>query len=117
MISEPPAVIATESPLVETQGLTKRYGSVLALDDLTLNLKPGVIGIVGANGAGKSTLIKILLGLLHPTSGSVSLLGYDVLIRGPEVRQYIGYMPEHDCLPLDVSANDFVAHMAQISGL
>jgi ABC-2 type transport system ATP-binding protein len=104
--------------LVETRGLTKRYGKdVLALDALSVQVQPGVTGLVGANGAGKSTLIKILLGLLPPTSGSASMLGYDVLTQGPQVRQYLGYMPEHDCLPPDVSATEFVAHMARINGL
>ena len=104
--------------LVETQSLTKRYGAaVLALDSLTVEIHPGVTGLVGANGAGKSTLIKILLGLLAPTSGTARMLGYDVQTQGPEVRQYVGYMPEHDCLPPDVSATEFVSHMAKINGL
>ena len=103
--------------LLRTQGLTKRYGDVVALDALDLELSPGVIGLVGANGAGKSTLIKLLLGLLEPTGGSVEVLGYDALRDGPTLRQYIGYMPEHDCLPNDVSATEFVSHMAQVSGL
>jgi ABC-2 type transport system ATP-binding protein len=104
-------------PLLSTDALTKRYPGVMALDNLTIELEPGIIGLVGANGAGKSTLIKILLGLLPATSGSATLLGYDVVREGPELRQYVGYMPEHDCLPVDVSATEFVAHMAQISGL
>ncbi|MCK9518785.1 MAG: ABC transporter ATP-binding protein, partial [Dehalococcoidia bacterium] len=103
--------------LLETRALTKRYPSVTALDNLDLELEPGIIGLVGANGAGKSTLIKILLGLLEPTSGSAQLLGLDVVAQGPELRQFVGYMPEHDCLPLDMTATDFVSHMAQISGL
>jgi ABC-2 type transport system ATP-binding protein len=108
----------TNQPLVETRELTKLYGSrVLALDSLSITLNDGVIGLVGANGAGKSTLLKILLGLLEPTSGSASLLGYDVRSSGPAFRQYVGYMPEHDCLPTDLNATDFVSHMAQIGGL
>lgn len=105
-------------PLLETRELTKRYGpTVTALDALSLSLEPGVIGLVGANGAGKSTLIKILLGLLEPTSGSAQVLGYDVASQGTDLRQFVGYMPEHDCLPNDVSATEFVAHMAQVNGL
>lgn len=103
--------------LVRTVGLTKRYARVTALDALDLELEPGIIGLVGANGAGKSTLIKLLLGLLEPTSGSGEVMGLDVLRQGPELRQFVGYMPEHECLPTDVSATEFVAHMAQISGL
>ena len=105
-------------PLLATRDLTKRYGEhVTALDGLNLELEPGIIGLVGANGAGKSTLIKILLGLLPPTSGSATVLDLDVDRQGPELRQFVGYMPEHDCLPGDVSATEFVAHMAQVNGL
>ncbi len=105
-------------PLLTTDRLTKRYGtSVTALDSLSLELEPGVIGLVGANGAGKSTLIKILLGLIPATSGTASLFGMDIVEQGPGLRQFVGYMPEHDCLPTDISATEFVAHMAQVSGL
>jgi len=102
---------------IRTVSLTKRFARVMALDGLDLELEPGIIGLVGANGAGKSTLIKILLGLLQPTSGSGEVMGFDVFRQGPELRQFVGYMPEHDCLPTEVSATEFVAHMAQISGL
>ncbi len=104
-------------PLVSTQQLTRRYGQVVALDELTLEVEPGIIGLVGANGAGKTTLIKILLGLLAPTSGSATVLDMDVGRNGPRIRQFVGYLPEHDCLPPDQSATEFVAHMARISGL
>jgi ABC-2 type transport system ATP-binding protein len=103
--------------LIETHALTKRYPAVTALDALDIEVEPGIIGLVGANGAGKSTLIKILLGLVPATSGSATLLGYDVVAQGPELRQFVGYMPEHDCLPVDVTATEFVAHMAQVNGL
>jgi ABC-2 type transport system ATP-binding protein len=106
-----------ESPLIRTTALSKRYGNVVALDGLELELRAGVIGLVGANGAGKSTLIKLLLGLLEPSSGSAEVLGFDTGRQGPELRQYVGYMPEHDCLPGDVSATEFVSHLAQVSGL
>jgi len=104
--------------LVETRGLTKRYGrGVLALDSLTVQIGEGVTGLVGANGAGKSTLIKLLLGLLEPTSGDAKLLGFDVARQGPVLRQFVGYMPEHDCLPPDVNATEFIIHMARVNGL
>ena len=103
--------------LISARELTKHYPGVHALDGLTLDIEPGIIGFVGANGAGKSTFIRILLGLLAPTSGSVSVLGWDVRADPIEIRRAVGYMPEHDCLPLDVSGTDFVAHMGQVSGL
>ena len=105
------------SRLIEIESLTKRYGRVTALTDLSLSLREGLIGLVGANGAGKSTLLKILLGLLEPTAGTARVLGFDVGRQGRDLRQFVGYMPEHDCLPLDLNATEFVAHMAQIAGL
>ncbi len=103
--------------LIRTDGLTKRFGAVTAVEELTLEVEPGVTGLVGANGAGKSTLLKILLGLLPATSGSAAVLGLDVTRDGPAIRERVGYMPEHDCLPPDVSATEFVVHMARMSGL
>ena len=105
-------------PLIATRSLTKRYpGGVTALDDLTVELEPGIIGLVGANGAGKSTLLRILLGLLAPTAGEASVLGHDVRSQGSMLRRFVGYMPESDCLPPDVTAADFVGQMARLSGL
>ena len=104
--------------LISIRNLTKRYGSsVTALDGLTVEIEPGIVGLVGSNGAGKSTLLKILLGLLAPTSGEATVLDLDVRTRGTDIRQRVGYMPEHDCLPPDATATDFVSHMALISGL
>jgi ABC-2 type transport system ATP-binding protein len=104
-------------PFISATALTVRYPGLVALDGLTIDLDPGVIGLVGANGAGKTTLIKVLLGLRRPDSGGATVLGFDVDREGPLLRQHVGYMPEHDCLPPDVSAADFVAHMARVSGL
>jgi ABC-2 type transport system ATP-binding protein len=103
--------------LIETRALTKQYPRVRALDTLTVDVEPGIVGLVGANGAGKSTLIKILLGLLQPTSGGVRVLGLDPARQSEEVRARVGYMPEHDCLPPDLVAAEFVTHMARMSGL
>ncbi|MFC7469316.1 ATP-binding cassette domain-containing protein [Actinomadura keratinilytica] len=88
-----------------------------ALDRLTMDVGPGVTGLVGSNGAGKSTLIKILLGLAPATEGRAEVLGLDVSTHGGAIRERVGYMPEHDCLPPDVSATEFVVHMARMSGL
>jgi len=104
--------------VIETTALTKRYpGPVTALDALTVTVAPGITGLVGANGAGKSTLIKILLGLLRPTSGQARVLGGDCVRDGERIRALTGYMPEHDCLPPDVTATEFVTHLGRMSGL
>ncbi|SDH51828.1 ABC-2 type transport system ATP-binding protein [Sinosporangium album] len=103
--------------ILTTEGLTKRFPQVTALDRLSVNVGPGVTGLVGANGAGKSTLIKILLGLVEPTEGTGRVLGMDIATQGPEIRRVTGYMPEHECLPPDISATEFVVHMGQMSGL
>ena len=104
--------------VIEALGLTKRYGAtVTALDELTVTVEPGVTGLVGANGAGKSTLLKILLGLLEPTSGRAAVFGRDCVTDGFAIRTLTGYMPEHDCLPSDVTATELVTHLGRMSGL
>jgi ABC-2 type transport system ATP-binding protein len=103
--------------LIRTHHLSKRFGDVTAVDDLTVDVAPGVVGLVGANGAGKSTLLKVLLGLMPATSGKAEVLDLDVAGDGTSIRERVGYMPEHDCLPPDVSATEFLVHMARMSGL
>ncbi|WP_035847096.1 ABC transporter ATP-binding protein [Kitasatospora azatica] len=103
--------------MIRTEALTKRFPAVTALDQLTVEVGQGVVGLVGANGAGKSTLIKILLGLAPATSGRGEVLGLDIATQGSAIRERVGYMPEHDSLPPDVSATEFVVHMARMSGL
>ncbi|MCD7440138.1 ABC transporter ATP-binding protein [Streptomyces lincolnensis] len=103
--------------MIATESLSKRFPRVTALDRLSVDVGPGVTGLVGANGAGKSTLIKILLGLSPATEGRAEVLGLDVATKGGDIRERVGYMPEHDCLPPDVSATEFVVHMARMSGL
>ncbi|MCY1143007.1 ABC transporter ATP-binding protein [Actinoplanes sp. Pm04-4] len=104
--------------IIATQSLTKTYnGGVTALSELTVDVEAGVIGLVGANGAGKSTFIKIMLGLTAPTSGDVRVFGLDPVTETDQVRARVGYMPENDCLPPDVSAAEFVTHLGRLSGL
>ncbi len=103
--------------LIRLDALTKRYGPVTALEDLTLELEPGIIGLVGSNGAGKSTLIRILLGLIPPTAGRAFVMDRDVTREGTAVRAMVGYMPEHDALAPDLPATELVTHMAELSGL
>ena len=102
--------------LMTLSGVTKRYATTVALDEVDLSFAEGITGLLGENGAGKSTTIKILLGLIPPTSGSARVLGEDVT-RNPLVRSRLGYMPEHDCLPFEAPAAEFLCHMAEVSGL
>ena len=81
--------------MIEIIGLTKKYGSFTALDDLHLQIDPGVVfGFVGSNGAGKSTTFSILSTLLAPTSGKAFVNGVNVVENPAEVRKYLGYMPD-----------------------
>ena len=102
--------------LLVADRLTKKYRDVLALNDVSFTIPEGITGILGENGAGKSTAIKIFLGLVHPTSGTATVLGENASTH-LSVRGRVGYMPEHDCLPSQVSAAEFLTHMAEVSGL
>jgi ABC-2 type transport system ATP-binding protein len=108
--------IGNVETLLTAEHLTKHYKDVVALNDVSFGVSEGITGILGENGAGKSTAIKIFLGLLRPTSGSAIILGEDAS-ESVAVRSRLGYMPEHDCLPSNVSAAEFLTHMAEVSGL
>jgi len=109
--------MATSGALLRTRGLTKRYPSVTAVDHLDLEVPRGRVGLVGANGAGKTTLFRMMLGLSHPSEGSLEVCGLDVAADPIGARSRLGYMPEHDCLPLDQTAADVVATFGELSGL
>jgi ABC-2 type transport system ATP-binding protein len=105
------------APLLRTRGLTKRYPAVTAVEGLDVEVPPGRVGLVGANGAGKTTLFRMMLGLSHPTEGGLEVCGVDVAADPIGARRQLGYMPEHDCLPLDQTAADVVASFGELSGL
>ena len=110
-----PARVA--SPLFRADSVTRRFGDVTALSDLSVDLFPGAIGLVGPNGSGKTTLLRLLMGLIAPDSGTLTVLGHDPLREPLRVRELVGYMPEHDCLMPDLTGIGFVAHMGRVSGL
>ena len=103
--------------IIETRGLVMQFTSTRALDALDVSIPNGVTGLVGANGAGKTTLISLVLGLLRPTTGSITVLGLDPERDGPELRAMIGYGPERNVFPDDLQAYDFVRHLAEVKGL
>jgi ABC-2 type transport system ATP-binding protein len=103
--------------IIETRGLVMQFPSTLALDHLDLSIPPGVTGLVGANGAGKTTLISLALGLLKPTSGSITVLGLDPTTDGSVLRAQIGYGPERNVFPDDLRAYDYVRHLTEVKGL
>lgn len=103
--------------LVNLQSITHRYGTVLALSDVSLNLPPGPIGLIGQNGAGKSTLLKILLGLVVPTSGEGMVLGCDIRRHADRLRVQVGFMPEADALLPGMPGIDLVTLAGELSGM
>jgi ABC-2 type transport system ATP-binding protein len=91
---DPPVEGTPHSSVISTRALSKQYGSVRALTDLTLDVREGeIFGFLGPNGAGKSTTIRTLLGFLHATSGSASVLGMDTELESVEIRRQTGYLP------------------------
>jgi ABC-2 type transport system ATP-binding protein len=106
---------ATPEAVIATQGLTKHYGNVQALVDLTLDVRAGeIFGFLGPNGAGKSTLIRTLLGFLHPTSGSATVLGLDIVADSVEIRRRTGYLPGGISLYDSLSGADALDYLADL---
>jgi len=97
-----------QSPLIEVSGVSKRFGSFLALDNLSLRVMPGeVFGLLGPNGAGKTTTIKVIMGLVVPSSGKISVCGFDPLSGSVEVKARIGYVAENPIVYESLSPRDF----------
>ncbi len=106
------------SPLLDLHHISRWYGAHEALRDVSLLLQPGRIGLLGPNGAGKSTLLKILLGLLPPSSGTGTVLGYDLIsANGPALRRAIGYMSEADALIPGLRGAEYVALAGELYGM
>jgi len=94
-LAQPPSVDIREAPAVEIRDLTRRFGELVAVDRVSLAVEQGeIFGLIGPNGAGKSTLIKMLTTLLPPTSGSATIVGYDIAREPAGVRRHIGYVPQ-----------------------
>ena len=106
-----------EPPLIQLEGLTQSYGKLVALRGLSGTIPRASVGLVGANGAGKSTLMKVLLGILKPTSGTARVLGLSVTDQTIAMRERVGYMPERGGLPPDQTAADFMIYAAELAGI
>jgi ABC-2 type transport system ATP-binding protein len=95
MTNDRPRDTVTDIPVVVLEHLTKQYGSFTALNDLTLTLNAGqILGLIGPNGAGKTTAIKILVGLIRPTSGTARIDGVDCVSDSAKIKRLVGYMPD-----------------------
>jgi ABC-2 type transport system ATP-binding protein len=113
-ISTPYPTPETRHPLLQFEQVSKWYGPVLALNQVTLTLTGGITGLVGANGAGKSTLIKLATGQIRPTIGRVTVAGLDA--ADWRARRLIGYCPDHDAFYEDMTGRQFVREMARLFG-
>jgi ABC-2 type transport system ATP-binding protein len=107
-----------EAEIVVTNSLTKYYGKILGIEDISVKIPSGGVGFLGPNGAGKTTLIRTLLGIIRPTRGSAQVLGYDIRREINQVRDRIGYIPEFNTsfIP-DTTAMSFVAFCGRMNGL
>jgi ABC-2 type transport system ATP-binding protein len=103
--------------LFSLQNITKTYGAVTALRQLSVDVPIGAVGLLGPNGAGKTTLIRTLLGLIKIDSGTGSVLGMDLRSRRLDIRQAVGFMPEDECLFPGLAGVDFVAYAGELCGM
>lgn len=107
--------------VLQINHLEKTYGDksnvVYALNDITFSVESGVFGLLGHNGAGKTTLMKLLATITKPTSGSISVCGYDTQTQGDDVRKLIGYLPQELNMYPTLTVFDFVSYMASLKGV
>src|SRR5260370_16597979 len=108
-------MVVSSSAIIQARGLTKHFGKLVAVRDVTFEVDAGqVFGFLGPNGAGKTTTIRMLTGLVRPTSGSASVAGYDVSSEPLEVKRRIGYLAEAPYLYPKLSGREFLVFMAQL---
>src|SRR2546422_143126 len=110
--------VAVSQAAVETRDLTRRFGTLVAVRQLTLRIEPGeVFGLLGPNGSGKTTTIRMLCGLLEPTTGSALVAGIDVAVAPEQVKQRIGYMSQKFGLYEDLTVAENLDFYGGIYGL
>lgn len=101
---------------IEAQGVSKWYGSVVAVNDVSFGVEPGVTGILGPNGAGKTTLLGMMCGLIRPSQGSMRVLG-EAAAGNTRLYRRIGVMPEHDALYSFMTGREFTRTAARLQGI
>lgn len=107
-----------DAPAIATEGLTRRFGELVAVQDVNLRVAPGqFFGFLGPNGAGKSTTIKMLTGLLAPTSGRIQILGLDLVARPVDVKRQIGVVPEGMALFGRLTGAEYLNFAGRMYGL
>lgn len=102
---------------LQLQNLSKQYGSKYAVNDVNAKFVPGVYGLLGANGAGKTTLMRMICGVLKPTSGDIRLNGKTIDELGEQYYTHLGYMPQDFGFYPDFTAQEFMLYMAAVKGL
>lgn len=108
----------TQSPVVAMEHLTRRYGEVAAVDDITLTVPAGtILGVIGPSGSGKTTLIRMLTGTLEPTEGRIEVLGEHPRKFRRQTRERLGYMPQHFVLYEELTARENLSFVASLFGL
>ncbi|WP_368179273.1 ABC transporter ATP-binding protein [Agathobacter rectalis] len=102
---------------LQLRNLSKQYGTKCAVDNVNAKLEPGVYGLLGANGAGKTTLMRMICGVLKPTSGDIRLNGKTINELGEQYYTHLGYMPQDFGFYPDFTAREFMLYMAAVKGL
>ena len=101
--------------MIEVKNLTKKYGNVIALDDISFTINDGeIVGFLGPNGAGKTTTMNIIAGYIEQTDGTVIINGFDTIKKSKKAKKEIGYMPEGTPLYTDLTIKEFVTYMAEL---
>ncbi len=104
--------------MIEVAGLTRYYGETKAIEDLTFNIESNeIVGFLGLNGAGKTTTLKILAGLLHPTSGTVRVEGQDIFAAPLDAKRHIGFLPEVAPLYTEMRVRDYLRFLGELRGM
>jgi ABC-2 type transport system ATP-binding protein len=109
---------AVDNAVIHARGLTRRFGSFTAVDHISFTVQPGeVLGYLGPNGSGKTTTIRMLLGLLKPTEGEATVLGYDVVRQPEQIRARVGYMSQKFALYHELTVRENLSFYAGVYGV